>query len=387
MKPKSHVKLDIVAFQKMKRIMPGLLAAKRRSGADVDVPELPEEVGLKLTNRCNLRCAHCFQWNDEGHHHDMPLDEQRRDLDFSIIEQVFAATHAKQSNIYIWGGEPLLYRDWNRLAQLLARDPRWTAICSNGLLVERRLASILPMSDRLEIMIGLEGFAEQHDAIRGAGTFSKTVDAIDLLVAERKADRYRGQVSINCVVSEPMVGHLESFVEHFEGRGVDAIYLSLLWYLSDDTSCMMDRYVASHLPEMQVDGRPSWHAYKQRLDPGVGEGLMDEFRRIEARRWQTRVRFLPSLELDEIPEFLTGSHRPAQGKTRCGAIHSRMDVMPNGDVVSCKFFPEFVVGNLGESDVAAAWYSEPFARVREVIDAEGLMPVCSKCSLLYARGV
>ena len=129
MKPKSDVKLDRSAFQKMKKILPGFLEAKREKGStEYYVRELPEEVAFKLTNRCNLRCQHCYQWNEDGYHHNLAQVEQNRDLDFSVIDKVFVATREVQSNIYLWGGEPLIYRDWDKLVDLLERDPRWTSV-------------------------------------------------------------------------------------------------------------------------------------------------------------------------------------------------------------------------------------------------------------------
>jgi len=63
-----------------------------------------------------------------------------------------------------------------------------------------------------------------------------------------------------------------------------------------------------------------------------------------------------------------------------------MDVFPNGDVVSCKFFPEFRVGNLHEADFEAIWQGARFDQVRATVSGCGLMPACAKCNLLYTRG-
>ena len=64
-----------------------------------------------------------------------------------------------------------------------------------------------------------------------------------------------------------------------------------------------------------------------------------------------------------------------------------MDVFPNGEVISCKFFPEFSVGDMKKDSVYDVWHGEHFTKLRETIDKCGLMPVCSKCSLLYSRGI
>ena len=71
----------------------------------------------------------------------------------------------------------------------------------------------------------------------------------------------------------------------------------------------------------------------------------------------------------------------------CLAIKNRMDIFPNGEVISCKFFPEFSVGDIKTESVNDVWHGCKFTKVRETIDREGLMPVCSKCNLLYSRGI
>jgi radical SAM protein with 4Fe4S-binding SPASM domain len=378
--------MDQIAFEKLRRIMPNFLAHRRDGSAHTRT--LPEEVAFKLTNRCNLRCKHCYQWNEDGHHRQLPRLEQTRDMSFDVIREVFAATREVRSNLYLWGGEPLIYRDWDRLAELLREDPRWTTICTNGLEIERKIESLCSISDTLEMYIAVEGFQPEHDAIRGPEAFRRTMAGVDRLLEERAAGRYRGEISINTVVTDAMVPRLSELLEYFEAKGVDTVYLSLLWYLSPETSAKMDGYVARNYEWMHgPEGiRRSWHAYKYHADPAVAGRLVEELARVRQREWKLKLRYNPSVDDHEVEEFLLGSDRPAQGKTRCLAIHSRLDVMPNGDVVSCKFFPEFKMGNVAEDGAAAVWHSERFQQMRGTIDREGLMPVCSKCNLLYSRG-
>ena len=212
---------------------------------------------------------------------------------------------------------------------------------------------------------------------------------VDLLLEEKRQGRYRGEIAVNCVITDPILPRLHELLESFEAKGIDTVYLSLLWYLSEETSAKMDRYVARHFNWMCTDGepaRPDRAGTCRHASSAAGGRLMEALRRIDARSWRPKLRYNPALDLDEIPEFILGSDRPAQGKTRCLAIKTRMDVMPNGDVVSCKFFPEFVAGNLGREEVREVWHGDRFKILRDTID-QGLMPVCSKCNLLYSRGI
>jgi radical SAM protein with 4Fe4S-binding SPASM domain len=108
--------------------------------------------------------------------------------------------------------------------------------------------------------------------------------------------------------------------------------------------------------------------------------------RIESASLNIKLRYNPRLDDHELEEFLAGSAKPAQGKTRCLALRTRLDVFPSGDVVSCKFFPEFSVGNLAASSVEDVWHGESYDRIRETVATCGLMPACAKCNLLYTRG-
>jgi sulfatase maturation enzyme AslB (radical SAM superfamily) len=386
----AHVKqsppVDPIAFQKLRRIAPAALAA-RRPGAGVR--PLPDELSFKLTNRCNLRCHHCYQWGDDGHHHDLDREERDDELDLAIVARLLDATREHAPNVFLWGGEPLFYRRWDELADLLAEHRRWTSVCTNGVHIEKRLDSLLRLSERLEVFIALDGFEAEHDALRGPLAWRRTMKGLRRLVEEREAGRYLGEVTVNCVFQDAMVGRLFDFVAFLEDEGVDAVYLSYPWHISPRTAAMMDDYVDAHLPDVRARtprGTGSWHSYTFAVDAGSIAALRAELARIDDAHWRTKVRYNPEIDDADLEDFLAGSHRPARGRTRCLSITSRLDVLPSGEAITCKFFPELAIGDLGSADVADVWHGEPLQHLRGTIDRCGLMPVCSKCPLLYSRG-
>jgi radical SAM protein with 4Fe4S-binding SPASM domain len=377
--------IDPVAFAKLRRIAPTQLEA-RRDATDWRARPLPEEIAFKLTNRCDLRCTHCYQWKDDGYHRRLPQVDQKTDLAIEVIEKVLRATRPIRSNVFLWGGEPLVYRYWDGLVDLLAADERWTSICTNGTLLERRLPSLLRISRQLEISISIDSFEAEHDALRGAGAFARTLSGLRVLVAHQRSGAFCGELSVNCVIGDAMIDRLHELVAFFESEGVETLYLSFPWFISDETAAMMDRFMAARFPERTRGPLASWHSYDFKIDRACVDRLRAELERIDAADWRLKLRYNPALTAGDLDEFLAGSHRPAQNKTRCLALRTRLDVFPNGDVVSCKFFPEFSVGNLHEQPVAEVWHGERYDRVRETIAGCGLMPVCAKCNVLYTRG-
>lgn len=381
-----HDPCDARSFEKLRRILPAM-SRERRGGTSLARP-LPDEVAFKLTNRCNLRCTHCYQWNEKGHHWTLGPSEREADLPFEIVKQVLAVTRTVRSNIYLWGGEPLLYRAWDDLVALLVRDPRWVTLCTNGLEIERRLESILEISERLEVYAAIDGPSDAHDAVRGPRAFERTMRGMDLLVDQRRAGRFRGELSINCVTTDQNVDWLPDFVRSCDARGFDTIYISLPWYLSDDTSREMDAYCREHRPWDLEDrqGTRSWWSYKYRIDPARIEPLARALATLRRSVNRIKLRWNPAVEPGDLEEFLSGSSKPAGGKSKCLSIGNRMDVLPDGKVVSCKFFPESEVGDLARQGLEEVWHGERFETMRRTVARHGLLPVCAKCNLLYSRG-
>ena len=64
---------------------------------------------LELTNRCNLRCVHCYTDSHPGSGHRDRLTTE--DLE-SVLRQAYALGCR---SVQFIGGEPQLYRDFRRL--------------------------------------------------------------------------------------------------------------------------------------------------------------------------------------------------------------------------------------------------------------------------------
>lgn len=368
------------------------IRSRTRRALDADpsyASPLPDEVSMQLTYRCNLRCSHCYQWNEQGFFRDYSLEKQRSELDVAIVERVLQATAERRSKLFLWGGEPLMHTRFGEVAGLLARYPRTVNMCTNGLLLERNLDHLLPIGDQLNLLVSLDGLEDDHEALRGKGTFARTVHNLTTMVELQQAGRFAGEISVSCMVSNETVGRMVDFMAWAEDLGVNSVYFQLPWYISPETAVAMDELYErcfAWLNPPAVGQRPTWHSYTYRLAPENIPALRDSMARLASRSWRVRVRYQPQLEEDEVEDFVLGTSRPAQRRSRCLAVSNRMEVHADGKVSSCKFFPEFVVGDLHDETVLGVWQGERFRRVREALRGTGLMPVCSKCILLYLSG-
>ncbi|GAB7046443.1 radical SAM protein [Catenuloplanes indicus] len=364
-------------------------ARKEMQGDSAYAAPLPREVCLQLTYACNLRCTHCYQWSEQGFFRDYSIDKQRTSLDIGIVEDILEMTAPQRSKLFLWGGEPLMYRQFDKVAELLQRYPRTVVMCTNGLLMKRHVKALTAIED-MNILVSLDGLKDDHDALRGSGSFERTTKNIKAMLALRETGEFRGELSLNCMVSHATVHRMYEFMEWAEDLGVNTVYFQFPWYITPEVARAMDRLYAEcfeWLGRKPDTTRATWHSYTYRLPPELVPTLRDSMTRLAERTWNIRIRYQPQVGLDDVEDFILGRPEPVQHRSRCLAVSNRMEVHADGNVSSCKFFPEFTVGNLYETPAAELWQSENFRRVRSILAENGMMPICSKCILLYLNGV
>ncbi len=146
-----------------------------------DPPRAPftrlETLWIQVTGTvCNLACSHCFiSCGPENRTHELM---SRKEVGSALLE----GERLGVKEFYFTGGEPFLHPDIIPILQdALAIAP--TSVLTNGLLLTPpRVAELARARDdsrySLEIRVSVDGWsAAQHDAIRGPGTFDRTIAA------------------------------------------------------------------------------------------------------------------------------------------------------------------------------------------------------------------
>jgi radical SAM protein with 4Fe4S-binding SPASM domain len=120
---------------------------------------------LQLTHKCNLKCAHCYLGDFSVE--DLLLSDALR------ITKEFAGMGGLR--LLISGGEPLLYKELKTFIELTRDIPIRRVLFSNGTMID---SNTMPWLDVDEIQFSLDGWEKGHEAIRGHGTFDKTMTGI-----------------------------------------------------------------------------------------------------------------------------------------------------------------------------------------------------------------
>ena len=140
-----------------------------------------ELVHLQLTRQCNLRCRFCGQWGTKGFFSEcqgdgLSLAEWKRVAD-SLDRYSYAAE--KRPLVILWGGEPLVYPEFENIVKYLRTYGFELAIITNGVLLNKY--SELIKTEFRSVYVSIDGTREVHDSIRGKGVFEKVIENVHLL--------------------------------------------------------------------------------------------------------------------------------------------------------------------------------------------------------------
>jgi radical SAM protein with 4Fe4S-binding SPASM domain len=194
------------------------------------------------------------------------------------------------------------------------------------------------------VQVSIEGTKATHDAIRGDGTFERTVAAIGHLV----------EAGIPATIS--FTAHRRNFREFPEvARLGDRLGVDRVW---------ADRLIPSGsggaMSEMVMTPEETREFF----------GLMFQAR-AETRRPGLRNRSRVSMH--RALQFMVGGGRPY----RCGAGDSLITVQPNGDLYPCRRMP-VRVGNLLEQPLSELYENADL--FRSLRDRERVSNGCQGCS-------
>ena len=140
-------------------------------------------LGLEITDRCDLACGHCLRAIVPEH------SPRARDLDFALIERLVGeARDLGIAYVGITGGEAMLHPRFLDILDVIVDAGRPYHFLTNGLGLPAFIPRWLQRPERREklraICVSLDGAtAETHDAIRGRGTFHRTLAGIAVLRA------------------------------------------------------------------------------------------------------------------------------------------------------------------------------------------------------------
>ena len=314
-------------------------------------PQTPHKLTFQwhITERCNLRCTHCYQESYGGAelNFEQWLDVLNQ-LEALLDDWATTTAPPPRAHINVTGGEPFVHPDFVRLLEVFhsKRDRFSYAILCNGYFIDARMARKLAQLAPGFVQVSIEGTRPTHDRIRGPGTFNRTVAAIRHLTRER----------VPVLIS--FTAHRGNFREFPEvARLACDLRVKRVW---------SDRLIPSGAgagPETQSLKPEEVREYLE---------LMQAAREEARRRWLCRTEVAQHRAL----QFLTGHDKPY----RCTAGDSLLTLRPNGDLLPCRRLP-IRVGNILETPLRDLYRDDP--TLRALRDPHPKITGCEPCSFKH----
>ncbi len=283
----------------------------------VTTENIPLNVLLETTFRCNLSCRHCYVSDPGGR--ELSMEELRGALD--------QLAEAGSLFLTLTGGELLTRKDWPQILRYARQLAFVVRIFSNGTLITDSVAQLLATENVLEAGISLYGAepATHEEVTRVPGSFEATLSGLRALQG----------AGVKREIKFLMMRHNLAEYERVRALGEELeAEVSFSFYISP-----------------KVDG--STDSCQMRLsDQSLTQAIADGFLYPDTMRQRQADR----------PDLRGGD--ALAGLPMCGAGHDTCALSPYGDIRPCAILP-LVAGNVREQGFADVWRdSELLARMR-----------------------
>jgi radical SAM protein with 4Fe4S-binding SPASM domain len=276
-------------------------------------------VGVGLTNACDLACAHCYRET-----------ETISQLDLATVTTVCDALPVRSMNLGT--GENGLHPEYETIVAALAERGVKLSLTSNGFTIERSSDATLGQFREVEVSIDFPTEAEQ-DAFRGRGNWKRVMRSIE------RARALGATVTVLSVMMKTNYRRLAEIARI-------AFDVGALYRVNVYQPVKTDAFTLTY------------------------EEFWDGFRAL-----------LASTRLVSTTEPILNAVLGAPFTNGSGCGRQTVRITPRGDVVPCVYWTnsDLTVSDLGRAGAAGVLVSPQFTRVRHVPEACRGCPFVDRC--------
>ena len=296
---------------------------------------LPDRLTIFITDRCNLRCRHCFVATGTR--------EESPEMGPREYQRFFRKARGVFSQVLFTGGEPATRED---LGDIIVSASRYGAVPSctiftNCTLQERLLNAVRKAIDdspiHLSFQVSVDGPESFHDANRGVkGAFRKTLEMMDTLRELKKRHPTRvGRLISATAISRRNLNELPHVIDIVRERG----FLPVFTFV---------RSSKAHVFNVSDSQQVSDFAPVGFEDYLTAEEMDEAFEIIQERLWARERHNLVLATNRIILKTIVESMRDRVPKTSCYSGFADIILLPDGDVARCEMLRRFA--NLREFD-------------------------------------
>lgn len=326
---------------------------------------------VKLTNACNMSCIMCGQ----------NIRKERAKYEYVKLENLikFLPNDMEKMNLCLWGGEPLLYPDIEKLLDLLANMKGCKGIITNGYYLDKYIDKIIDA--RLTYLtISIDGKENTHNNIRNVkDAYIKAISNIKKIVEEKKVRKINVDelcININFTILNENINEMYDVARVAKDIGCKSITYNFP-IMVDKVDCIKfsKLWKQKHKSEFK-----SWSGY-------YNDNL-----NIDCRQLETEIQKIKNIDDENFNVFWSANNMSLKkealynyfnniitipDKKICNISQNIVVINSNEDLLLCPDFTETVVGNIRDMNFEEFLVKKEKNRL--INELEGRMPICARC--------
>ena len=282
----------------------------------------PIKIQWKITNKCNLKCRHCYLGKLNGF--ELPFEKVDKISNMIIDSNVMEVT--------LSGGECLTYKGIEKIIKKFLINGIKVNVFTNALLLKSILNKIdldILNKDELLFYVSVDGLKDSHEQIRGRNTFDKTIENIKYAIKKGYP------VVTNTVINKVNYCDIMDMIILLKQIGVKDVQLSnLIVQGNADVNLKISLTEQMNLKEKINE------LYKNH--PEFGYIYYSEIPDSDG------VRKVYSLSKGKKKYI-------GNDNWKCTAGVARVTIDPNGKVYCCPFIKNSYLGDLNNQSLSEVW--------------------------------
>ena len=311
-----------------------------------------------VTNRCNLRCKHCYIEAEDRKYQDELSTEEAREM----INDLAAM---KVPVLLFSGGEPLIRQDIYELGQMAAEKGLRPVISTNGTLIDDAVARKIKKAGFQYVGISIDGAPATHDEFRNhPGAFA------DALRGIRACLNNGVKTGIRFTVNKYNQDDLPEIFEIIEREGIPRFCMYHLVYAGRGREMAdMDTSIGEKRDILELVSRKTVELYEK----GVEVEILTTDNHADGIFLLNHIKEQQPERQEEIEQLL-------QMHGGCSAGTKFANIDPRGNVHPCQFWQDYTVGNIREKPFSEIWTSDDELMIKLREKEKHVKGKCGDCS-------
>jgi MoaA/NifB/PqqE/SkfB family radical SAM enzyme len=330
-----------------------------------------------LTYKCNLRCVMCGLWGPQG----LCISKinSQEELSLDIWKKVVSDLKKISPNIILFGGEPLIYKNWYEIAKYIRENNLRCHLPTNGTLIKNNLEKITEVITNVDF--SLDGIGEIHEKIRGErGIFEKIIEGIVTLNKYKEEKKLSlPYLNICCTINHLNYSNISEIPEFFEKNNIKINLLNFqnIEFTEKDTIIKQKKFFKENFNSETS----FWEGVEKKNFEIDLEILIKEIRKIKSKKYKNikYIEFEPDFTEEQLKAYYRREHYKIKNK-KCLSPWTTAMILPDGEVWIC---PDYSVGNIKEKNILELFNNEKARKFRRTLIKFKKMPICGDCYTIY----